>query len=1103
VFLLCFLSAQCNFLHLFRLVSILDIQAAFIGIIIALFALAPVAYVATSIKFWNHKQGDGVNYFSLLMFSMALYSFGYFLEVNATNPETAFFIRNFEYLGTVFVPTFCMLFIAQNTKLFKITAKIVVPFVAVSATLWILYVTNPYFGLFYNSIEFVVGQYGGAMLTEKSIGFYLLLAYYSAQIIISGVLLYLAVKKAQTKIAKRSFRFLFFTFQSAWIAVAFILLGLDEYVDPTPLALMIIGGLFVVNEIYNDMFQRSITRWQVSYMPFRSPAFLFSTEGVAVCINDAGKKLLEDTGKDPREILSAMNEANNNRMPVMFIANEASKWLDVKTSVFNVKGTLISYSLTDITGEKNASIMAELFFNAISDYVFVVSRTGEILFANDEFKNGLGYDDGDIKRMKILDIHPADRKAEAKRAFEQVLMSNESSIRIPLLTKSGAMVPVETRVWLGDWNGEPVVFGMSKDITIFEESEEKFKKSFYKNPAIMAITDVDSGEYIQVNEAFLNMLGYTEQEVLGRTGAELGIFVDINQRINAKKQLLLNGEFTNMEVDVRSKTGDTFKGLFSGGYITAGNSSNLLTVMIDVTENRKKDKLLGIITSVTQEFLKNQNFLQTVPGAFALFGEALDVNRIFLVRCEQDENGGIKALSPAAEWCSTDMLPITQNPEFLAMPTDVLNNYLQPVFGGKAYVSDVSAMPTGPVKEFYTYLGVKTVLTTPVFNRDTLWGVVCLHECRREREWTDLERNTVSVFVDSLSMAIQGQNNLERIEFLSFHDHLTGMFNRRYFEREVLRLDNERYYPLSMLMADVNGLKLINDAFGHNSGDLLLRRFADILSKECRAQDVVARIGGDEFVVLLPNTNKNQALVVIERINTAIAMEHFENLVLSASIGLAVKIDSAENMDDVFKQAEDEMYRNKLSESSSVRSKTIDLILNSLFEKNGREMQHSNRVGNLCESVAKAMKFSKDETNQIRLAGLMHDIGKIGISEESLNKSDNLLTSEWVDIKRHSEIGYRILGSVSEFSRIADYVLEHHERPDGRGYPKGLKNDEISVQAKIISLADSYDAMTSERTYRKILSKKEAVTEIKKCCGTQFDPEIAKIFVEVVLGEEW
>ncbi|MEI6577925.1 MAG: PAS domain S-box protein [Eubacteriales bacterium] len=343
----------------------------------------------------------------------------------------------------------------------------------------------------------------------------------------------------------------------------------------------------------------------------------------------------------------------------------------------------------------------------------------------------------------------------------------------------------------------------------------------------------------------------------------------------------------------------------------------------------------------------------------------------------------------------------------------------------------------------------------------------------------------------------------EEIEYLGYHDQLTGLYNRRYYEKEVLLLDNEMNYPLTLLMVDVNGLKLTNDAFGHDSGDLVLQRIANILANECRENDIAARIGGDEFVVLLPKADTINAKETISRINTAISNEQFNNLVLSVSVGYAVKENTFGNMNEIFMQAEDSMYRHKLSESLSMRSKTIDLIMRSLFEKNNREMMHSKRVGEICEALAKAMNFSKDDINQMRIAGLMHDIGKIGISEEVLNKPANLNLNEWNELERHSEIGYRILSSVSEFSKIADYVLEHHEKLDGSGYPRGLRGQAISMQARIITLSDAYDAMTSERPYKKCLSKQQAIDEIKKCSGSQFDPDISKIFVQIVLKDNW
>jgi putative nucleotidyltransferase with HDIG domain len=282
-----------------------------------------------------------------------------------------------------------------------------------------------------------------------------------------------------------------------------------------------------------------------------------------------------------------------------------------------------------------------------------------------------------------------------------------------------------------------------------------------------------------------------------------------------------------------------------------------------------------------------------------------------------------------------------------------------------------------------------------------------------------------------------------------------------------------------------------------------LTKVADVLVKHCREGDYAVRIGGDEFVLLLPATDAETAEDIINRIGQAIAKERLENLTLSVSVGYAVRSKISEGIDEVFKKAEDDMYRHKLAESSSIRSNTISIIMNTLYEKNNREMLHSKRVSEICEVIAQKINMDTNAVSQLKLAGLMHDIGKIGIEEKILNSPSKLKKDEWAQIKRHSEIGYRILSSVNEFSEIADCILEHHEHWDGKGYPRGLKGEAISLQARVICLADAFDAMTSDRAYRKALSEEQAVSEIIRCAGGQFDPQIAKIFVEDVLCREW
>ncbi len=340
-----------------------------------------------------------------------------------------------------------------------------------------------------------------------------------------------------------------------------------------------------------------------------------------------------------------------------------------------------------------------------------------------------------------------------------------------------------------------------------------------------------------------------------------------------------------------------------------------------------------------------------------------------------------------------------------------------------------------------------------------------------------------------------------KIESQSFRDELTGLYNRRFYKEELERMDAKKNLPLSLIMGDVNGLKLMNDSFGHDSGDELLRKSADAISKGCRTDDIAARLGGDEFVILLPKTNADEAALVVEHIKSNYKLKKVNGLGISISFGIATKEDESQEMNDLFIIAEKNMYNQKVHESDNIKSKTIDVITKALFKKSKREMTHSKNVSKLVEKLADEMAFSSDSIKLMTLTAHMHDIGKIGISDKILNKEAQLDSDEYDEIKKHPEIAYRILSSVNEFSGLSNFVLAHHERWDGKGYPRGLKEEEIPIQSRIIALADSYDAMTNKLTYKKALSKEEAIEEIKRCSGTQFDPDLVEVFIEKVLTQ--
>lgn len=342
-----------------------------------------------------------------------------------------------------------------------------------------------------------------------------------------------------------------------------------------------------------------------------------------------------------------------------------------------------------------------------------------------------------------------------------------------------------------------------------------------------------------------------------------------------------------------------------------------------------------------------------------------------------------------------------------------------------------------------------------------------------------------------------------RIEYLSYHDQLSGLFNRRFFEEELKRLDVGRNLPLSFIYSDVNGLKTINDAFGHLVGDQLIREVSVAMKTECRADDIIARTGGDEFIILLPNTDSHSVERLADRIRERVEQIKFMEIGTSIAFGWSTKLLADQNSWDVLKSAENMMYQKKILNAASKRNAVIRSILHALMVKSPRENAHSRRVSRICEDIGKAYNLRTDEVRELRTAGELHDIGKIAIDDVILDKTSRLSDGELAQIRQHPETGYRLLNTSNEFYNISEYVLAHHERWDGTGYPRGLSGETIPWKARIIAIADSYDAMTSDRPYHKAMSMEEAIAELKRGSGTQFDPDIAKVYVEKVLGQSW
>ncbi|NLL48218.1 MAG: diguanylate cyclase, partial [Firmicutes bacterium] len=301
--------------------------------------------------------------------------------------------------------------------------------------------------------------------------------------------------------------------------------------------------------------------------------------------------------------------------------------------------------------------------------------------------------------------------------------------------------------------------------------------------------------------------------------------------------------------------------------------------------------------------------------------------------------------------------------------------------------------------------------------------------------------------------------------------------------------------PISVMIGDVNGLKIINDSMGHQKGDQLLKDVASLFLAVARPGDVVVRWGGDEFLMVLPKTTSLEAQALSSEITRRCRVVREVGLVPSIALGTATKTEQGESLSDVFRRGETNMYQRKLSSSQSRRSALVLSLQQALAEKSHETEEHARNLQKLAVNLAKKIGLSDGEVVTTSLVALLHDIGKIAISETILNKPAPLTEEEWQVMKGHCAIGYRIVSSSPDLLDVAEGVLYHHERWDGQGYPHGLSGAAIPVAARIVALADAFDAMTTDRPYRKALSRIDAMDEIAQRAGSQFDPVLAREFL--------
>ena len=612
---------------------------------------------------------------------------------------------------------------------------------------------------------------------------------------------------------------------------------------------------------------------------------------------------------------------------------------------------------------------------------------------------------------------------------------------------------------------------ISKDITDMKRVERenevlnrRLRAMFDQHSVLKVVFDPETGGIVDVNPALCQYFGYSRDELVGQRVQEFNLLPPDTQE----------WQFRNMDSGT----------LFSAAphRLKSGENRYLDAYVSSIFDGEQR-LLYGILFDVTERELLRDNLTQEKELLRVTLQSIGD--GVVTTDCE----GRITGMNPMAEELTGWSLECVADRLFTEV--FILRNEET---GAPAVNPIQKVLDTGRVVGLANHTELVRPMGKPIPIADSAAPI---------RTKDGRSHGVVMVFRDVSAE----KEHSKQVEYLSRHDGLTGLSNRRYAERALSKLNMPENLPISVIMGDVNGLKITNDVFGHQAGDMLLKDVAELLRRHCGAEDLVARWGGDEFAVFMPHTTQAQAQEIVRHIREDQLHIDGNDIQLNISLGCATKEGTEQTLQAVLREAEEHMYHQKLLEGKSYRSDIISTLLATLYEKSNETEGHSKRLELYCHAVGAKMRLDSKEMDELSLLALLHDIGKVGIDLNILRKPGALTPQEWEEMRRHPEVGYRIAQNSPELLAVADLILAHHERWDGKGYPCGLKGEAIPLHCRILAVADAFDAMTNDRAYRRAMSTEQALVEIQSNSGTQFDPAVVEVFLDIVekgeIGREY
>jgi len=736
-----------------------------------------------------------------------------------------------------------------------------------------------------------------------------------------------------------------------------------------------------------------------------------------------------------------------------------------------------------------------------SDIIIVINSLGIIEYGSPSIKRVLGYDPEDYLNQKLENFTCPDDIIRLSNIFIEkngttgVIPPFE--IRIKHKNESWRHIEMVANNMLEDPELSGIVIN-ARDITDRKAAEDNSNKAhqelkaiFKALPDLFFLLDKD-GTILDYNAEQLSELYLPPEEFLGRRIKDVMPENVAESITRAMEKLSVTGALEVAEYSLAINNASNFY----EARLLPLQKSQIIAIVRNVTERKRSEEKekkyindLAFLSQTAMDFVRmppEQDLFRyiaekvksiaedatVIANSYNESTEMLQVKHILGIEEHYHDILKLTKADPVGM-----VFKISQEAKDAYLSGKVVNSpaNLQELFFGK--------ISKKACEKIESLVGIKNISTIGLCHSDVLFGNIAVLSHNRDLL---LDTSLIETFSNQAAVALQKRKAEDQLKYLSLHDPLTGLYNRAFFEEEMRRVDMERISSVGLIMCDVDGLKLVNDIMGHKTGDGLLMAVSGIIHDACRKGDLVARLGGDEFAVLLPNISQTDLDGICHRIKHTIHTYNAENpeLPLSISIGHTMRSNNAVSVTDLFKEADNIMYRQKPDNHDLLIQNFINALKTRGVISDGRVA----RLENLITNFATSLGLSEIEIKELKLLAHYCDIGKVGIPDKILLKSKPLDPAEAAEIRKHCEIGYHIALVSPDLMPLANLILKHHEWWNGQGYPLGLSEGDIPFECRILAIIEAYEAMTRDRPYNKAMSHEQAMAELEKCAGSQFDP---------------